>query len=443
MKNIILYINLIIVTIIGFSSCSKQNATQDRTAAEIINNPSYTAMSFGGYRHLTRDTVPSVTDLKEDVRILSAMGIKLIRLYDTQLGQTPNLLQAISELKQEDKSLELYVMLGAWIEAENSRTDSVNHHKENIIGNTAEIEKAVEYTNKYPDIVKCISVGNEAMVHWAASYNVTQDVILKWVKYLQALKQEDKLPKDVWITSSDNFASWGGGDGSYHTDLLLELYKSVDFISVHTYPFHDTFYNPSYWYVPEEEANLDAIVQIDRAMERAVAYTKMQYMSVVNYMHSIGINKPVVIGETGWASLDGAYSPSADASADISINIQKIINQEQTMYGLNGSKAADEYKEKLYYDRLREWTAKDSITCFYFEIFDEPWKDAKHPSGTENHFGLIDINGHAKYALWNLVDDGTFKGLKRNGKAISKSFNGNRESLMKTVLPPPLITTKE
>ena len=80
---------------------------------------------------------------------------------------------------------------------------------------------------------------------------------------------------------------------------------------------------------------------------------------------------------------------------------------------------------------------------FYFEIFDEPWKDAKHPSGTENHFGLIDINGHAKYALWNLVDDGTFKGLKRNGKAISKSFNGNRESLMKTVLPPPLITTKE
>ena len=41
-----------------------------------------------------------------------------------------------------------------WIEAENSRTDSVNHHKENIIGNTAEIEKAVEYTNKYPDIVR-------------------------------------------------------------------------------------------------------------------------------------------------------------------------------------------------------------------------------------------------------------------------------------------------
>ncbi|NCC99434.1 MAG: glycosyl hydrolase family 17 [Bacteroidia bacterium] len=442
MKLIILYINLIIVTIIGFSSCSKQQVAEDRTAAEIINNPNYPAMSFGGYRKLSRDTVPSVSDLKEDVRILSAMGIKLIRLYDTQLGQTPNLLQAISELKKEDKSLELYVMLGAWIEAENSRTDSVHHDKENVVGNTAEIEKAVEYTNKYPDIVKCIAVGNEAMVHWAASYNVTQDIILKWVKYLQALKQENKLPKDVWITCSDNFASWGGGDSSYHTDLLKELYQSVDFISVHTYPFHDTFYNPSYWHIPLEEANLDSIVQIDRAMERAVAYTKTQYLSVVNYMRSIGFNKPVIIGETGWATLDGAYSASANASVDINLNIQKVINQEQTMYGLNGSKAADEYKEKLYYDRLREWTSQDSITCFYFEIFDEPWKDYKHPNGTENHFGLIDIDGHAKYALWNLVDDGTFNGLTRNGKAITKSFNGNRELLMKGVLPPPISTNK-
>jgi hypothetical protein len=66
-------------------------------------------------------------------------------------------------------------------------------------------------TRQYPDIIKVIAVGNEAMVKWAASYFVQPDVILKWVNHLQALKQKGDLPKALWITSSDNFASWGGG----------------------------------------------------------------------------------------------------------------------------------------------------------------------------------------------------------------------------------------
>ena len=35
--------------------------------------------------------------------------------------------------------------------------------------NAGEIERAVALANKYPDIVKIIAVGNEAMVKWAAS----------------------------------------------------------------------------------------------------------------------------------------------------------------------------------------------------------------------------------------------------------------------------------
>ncbi len=56
-----------------------------------------------------------------------------------------------------------------------------------------------------------IAVGNEAMVKWATAYYVQPSVILKWVNHLQDLKKKGELPKDLWITSSDNFASWGGG----------------------------------------------------------------------------------------------------------------------------------------------------------------------------------------------------------------------------------------
>jgi hypothetical protein len=85
---------------------------------------------------------------------------------------------------------------------------------------------------------------------------------------------------------------------------------------------------------------------------------------------------------------------------------------------------------------MREWTNKAGISCFYFEAFNEKWKDAHNPYGSENHFGLFKINGEAKYPLWDLVDNGVFKGLKRNGNPITKTHNGKIEELMPHVLVP-------
>ena len=63
--------------------------------------------------------------------------------------------------------------------------------KENEKANADEIKRAIELANKYPEIVKIISVGNEAMVKWATNYYVQPSVILKWVNYLQQLKKEN------------------------------------------------------------------------------------------------------------------------------------------------------------------------------------------------------------------------------------------------------------
>ncbi len=387
-----------------------QPAKQAVTAKDILGNPNYPAISYGGYRGNSREAQPTVAQLKEDMRILAAMNIRVLRTYNTELAEAANLLKAIRALKEEDPDFEMYVMLGAWIDCRKAWTNHPDHHHEDEEANAAEIQRAVDMANQYPDIVKIIAVGNEAMVKWASSYYVQPWVILKYVNQLQALKQTGKLPKDLWITSSDNFASWGGGDTEYHVDDLTRLFEAVDFVSIHTYPMHDTHYNPVFWVNAEGVIALSDTTEIAAAMNRALAYAESQYQSVARYMASLGIQKPIHIGETGWASACNGH------------------------YGAHGSKATDEYKEGLYYKLMREWTDRERISCFYFEAFDETWKDADNPGGSENHFGLFTLDGQAKYAVWDWVDKGVFKGLSRDGHPIEKTHNGNKAALLKQTL---------
>jgi len=380
------------------------------TAKDILGNPNYLAISYGGYRKSTRGIQPTVAEVKEDLKILHAMKIKILRTYNVQLAQAETILKAIHDLKSENPSFEMYVMLGAWIDCENAWTNHPVNHLIESKENEGEINRAVDLANKYPSIVKIIAVGNEAMVKWATSYYVQPSVILKWVSYLQNLKKENKLPKSLWITSSDNFASWGGGSEEYHTKDLNKLIEEVDYISMHTYPMHDTHYNPVFWYTNEEKPNIE---KVNNIMLRARDYAISQYDSVANYVKSLGIKKPIHIGETGWASFSNG------------------------LYGNKGSKATDEYKEALFYRHMREWTVNAGISCFYFEAFDEVWKDAPNPKGSENHFGLFTIDGKAKYALWDLVDEGVFDGLGRNKNSITKTYNGNKDSLLLEVHVPP------
>ena len=209
-------------------------------------------------------------------------------------------------------------------------------------------------------------------------------------------------------SSSENFASWGGGDVSYHTADLTALIKAVNYVSIHTYPFHDTHYNSDFWYNSNED-DLTDNEKIQAAMLRAKKYAITQYKSTKKYIEHLGLQKPIHIGETGWSS---------------------VSNQQ---YGSTGSKAADEYKEKLYYDAMREWTKQAGMSCFYFEAFDEPWKDANNPLGSENHFGLITINNEVKYVLWDAYNKGVFDGLTRNGQLLTKSYNGDLKKLLKEV----------
>ncbi len=388
--------------------------SREMTAEKLLGNPKYQGICYGGYRTNSRDIEPNVSEVKEDLKILAALDIKIIRTYNLHREEIVNVLKAITELKKENPKFEMYMMLGVWIDCKNAWTEIAPIHDEESQRNTIEIQKAVELSNQYPEIIKIISVGNEAMVKWATSYYVTPAIILKWVNHLQELKKTEQLPKNLWITSSDNYLSWGGGEEQYHTEDLNSLIKAVDYISLHSYPIHDERYFPEIWGIKENETNLSDKMKIDAAMLRSRDYAISQYNGVVKYMKSIGVDKTVHIGETGWTTIDNIY------------------------YGDKGSKAADEYKAAQYYKLMREWSNKEKITCFYFEAFDENWKDSANPLGSENHFGLFNLQNQAKFALWDKVDKGIFNDLTRNGKPITKTYNGEENALWLDVKVPRL-----
>ena len=406
---------LFLISFFLIASCSKSgDLVMSKNAKDIIGNNNYPAISYGGYRGKSREAQPSIEDIKEDLQIMFAQGFRVIRTYDLHHPFAENTLKAISELKNSDSDFEMYVMLGAWIQCKDAFTDLPIHNEEDLEGNKVEIAEAVRLAQEYQDIVKVIAVGNEAMVHWATSYHLEPKYILKWVKYLQDLKINGTINNNIWITSSDNFASWGGGSEEYHNDDLDELIRSVDYVSMHTYAFHDTYYNPVFWNLSGDSEDLSKKDIIKKAIQKAVEYELSQFNSVQEYIHGIDSSKQVHIGETGWSSV------------------------ASDLYGYGGTEAADEYKLGLYYEMITDVCVAKSISCFYFSAFDEPWKDSQNENGSENHFGLFTVHGEAKYPLWKKVDQNVFDGLSRGGNPIKKTFNGDFDALLETSNLPPI-----
>lgn len=405
-------IGMAMLALTGLGGCTVEEEAGSTTAEAILGDAAYRAMSYSGWRTTTREAElsPTIPELKEDLRLMAAMGIRLIRTYNTQLyPQTERMLAAMRELREEDPEFEMYVMLGAWIQCAGAYGPEPDNTVEDEGLNRREIERAIELAVEYPEMVKIIAVGNEAMVTWQP-HHVAPAVIHKWVKVLQEAREAGVLSPDTWITTSDNWAALGG-EADYRNDDLLALLRSLDFISLHTYAFHDTYYYPTFAWALEEEVELPVTEQRKRAVERALAHQKEQVEAVRAYLAENGIEQSIHIGETGWASRD------------------------DSQYGPEGTRAADEYTAMLFHDRVREWTDSAGMSCFYFQAFDEPWKSST-VDGSESHFGLFTADGRAKAVIWDLVDEGVFEGLGREGKPVKKTFGGDPVRLMETVEAP-------
>ena len=219
------------------------------------------AICYSGYREGQCPGIeyPSYDEIREDLLIL-AKNWQYLRVYDcTQHAET--VLRVIA-----DESLRFKVMLGVDLAAEMSNPHcpwgadfSEETLANNRRSNREQIDKAIELSNQFPDIVFCVSIGNEASVEWT-DHMVPVD---RLVAHARRAKAAIRHP----VTFCENYVPW-----TYKLEPLADV---LDVISVHTYPAWEY-----------------------RSVHDALEYTMQNYHSVVDHYPG----KPVVITEAGWTT---------------------------------------------------------------------------------------------------------------------------------------------
>jgi len=229
--------------------------------SEALNMIPGKAICYSGFREGQRPggIVPSYQEIKEDLLMLQHHW-QYLRLYDCD----PHA-EIVLEVIQKE-GLNFKIMLGAYIVAEANNygcpwggTYDEEQLEKNKLVNLKQIEKLIDLANKYPEIICCLSAGNEACVDWTDHYVPVQNVI----EYVRMIKKGARQP----VTFCENYLPW--------LDKLKDLVEEVDFISIHTYPVWE-------------------YKRIHEAME----YTKQNYYAVADTYP----NKPVVITEAGWTT---------------------------------------------------------------------------------------------------------------------------------------------
>ena len=106
-KILFVFVLFLILYNINQSRKTIKQSNKHMTAKEILGNPDYLAISYGGYRANSRAIQPTIPELKEDMKILHAMGVKFVRTYNVHFAQTSNLLEAIHQLKKEEDNFKM------------------------------------------------------------------------------------------------------------------------------------------------------------------------------------------------------------------------------------------------------------------------------------------------------------------------------------------------
>ena len=300
----------------------------------VAYSPYRTAANVDG---LAAEVIPKA-NIKQDLDLLVAAGFGLIRVFDSSDKVAKQTLEVI-----RDNNLDIKMQLGLFMQSGDE------------VFNQNEIARGVALANAFPDIVLGVSVGNETMVSW--SFNKIDPKVMRG--YLKRVRDQITQP----VTTDDNYAFWRDTDATI-TDV-------VDYAALHTYPELDTVF------VPEPglfDWRLKEVPEAQRAaamMDAAIGEARFQYNLARNHLDRLGrADIPIVIGETGWNAVDvGALKFRAHP-----------VNQ------------------KMYLDRLQAWAAEGRAgagpkAVFYFEAFDEPWKQG------DDKWGLFNVARKARYAV--------------------------------------------
>ena len=274
--------------------------------------------------------------IREDMDLILAAGIRAIRLFDSSDKVARQTLEVIRDAK-----LNIKVQLGAYVASGNDPESR------------AEIARCVVLANEFKDIVLAVSVGNETMVSWAFN-RIAPELMAEYIRITR-----EQVPQPV--TTDDNYAFWASAP-TIITD-------QIDYAALHTYPNLDTWFDPTRW--EWKFANLPEDERAVAMMDGAIAEAKVQYQEARDFLDRKGLAYiPIIVGETGWNAVD-------------------VGRQRFRAHPVN---------QKMYLDRLEAWAAegragKGPKQVFYFEAFDEPWKQG------DDKWGLFNVQRQARFAV--------------------------------------------
>ncbi|MFK8029566.1 MAG: glycosyl hydrolase family 17 protein [Gammaproteobacteria bacterium] len=234
-------------------------------------------------------------------------------------------------------NLPIKVMQGMWLQAEVSNHEGCPWLDEPI----PDSELAANTLANAEEVARGIKLANEFQ-NIIVAVNVGNEALVSWNDHMVSVEGivdyvlQTKAAIEQPVTVAENYV-WWIEDGA-------PLVAAVDFIGVHTYPAWE-----------------------NKSIEEGLGYT----IDNIDRVKAAHPGKPMAILEAGWASTAIEF----------------------------GDRASEENQAR-HFKELEQWAKKESITVFFFEAFDEPWKgDPNSPLGAEKHWGLFKVDRTPKQVI--------------------------------------------
>ncbi len=291
------------------------------------------AVCYGPYRDGQHPggSTPTSVQIREDLHLMNQHW-GLLRLY----GSSEFARDILEEIRAAD--LDMKVMLGVWIEAEDERDEHgniINRVPKAAAANRREADAAIALASAYPDLVLAVCVGNETQVSWSP-HPTPLELLIDFIR-------DVRTAVNVPVTTADDYQYWVDPESR-------TLASEIDFITMHAHPLWN-----------------------GQQLDQALPWLSEQIASV----QSAHPGRLLVVGETGWATR------KADQG-----------EQAELMQGRAG-----ESEQSIYYHSVRRWSHEEAVTTFVFEAFDENWKGSEDPDDAEKHWGLFRADRSPKAAL--------------------------------------------
>ena len=320
------------------------------------------AVNYSAYRTSggpAASEIPTDAEILQDLALLNDAGYNLLRLFGAAPPTTDVVSEKILQLAYQHYP-NINFQLGVFLGGLTTCGDPINDKN---------IAYLITKLSKYPNVVS-ISVGNET------SFYSKYMPVTCLKEYIRTIRSQVTQP----VTTDDDFTfyaglSWSGGDrAGEKPDEILPL---IDFASIHLYPFSSTTWN---W---QQTIATEGSPRAKASMETSLEVAKDWFGRVSTYLNDHAQPMEIVVGETGWKSRQTNFGSNLETYLANPVNAKWYTD---LLYG-NSAKGYTSW----------QGSANGPTTIFYFEAFDETWK------GTDDGWGLWDINRQPRYALCDIV----------------------------------------